>query len=62
MLKTFQYFSHQLIEWLKGFQDVQIELNACVGCLEDGVSQINVLKSEEDKDMKPDKMAAILFL
>ena len=40
----------QLIEWLKGFQDVQIELNACVGCLEDGVSQINVLKGDDDND------------
>ncbi len=43
---------HQLIEWLKGFQDVQTELNACVGCLEEGVSQINVLQGEEEKTDK----------
>ena len=41
---------HQLIEWLKGFQDVQTELNACVGCLEEGVSQINVLQGDDEKD------------
>ena len=44
------------MEWLKGFQDVQIELNACVGCLEDGVSQINVLKGDDD-DLNPNDVA-----
>ena len=36
-----------LLEWLKGFQSVQMELNACVGCLDDGISQISFLQSND---------------
>lgn len=36
-----------LLEWLKGFQAVQSELNACVGCLDEGVSQIDFLQAKD---------------
>ena len=36
-----------LLEWLRGFQSVQTELNACVGCLDDGISQISFLQSKD---------------
>ncbi|XP_059091806.1 uncharacterized protein LOC131887267 [Tigriopus californicus] len=36
-----------LLEWLKGFQAVQTELNACVGCLDEGVSQIDFLQAKD---------------
>ena len=43
----------EIIQWLKGFEEIQGELNACVGCLEDGVSNIDKLqdtKKENSKD------------
>jgi len=45
----------EIIRWLQGFQDIQGELNACVGCLEEGVAQIDVLntKGAEGKDSGP---------
>ena len=36
-----------LLEWLRGFENVQTELNACVGCLDDGISQISLLQSKD---------------
>ena len=39
----------QLVEWLRGFQEIQAELNACVGCLEEGVSQIDTLQGNNNK-------------
>ena len=39
----------QLLDWLRGFQEIQAELNACVGCLEEGVSQIDTLQGNNDK-------------
>jgi len=34
----------KLLEWLKGFKDIQVELNACLTCLDEGVEQIDDLK------------------
>ena len=39
-----------LLEWLKGFQSVQTELNACVGCLDDGISQIGLLQNKDKEE------------
>merc|ERR1712020_384152 len=39
----------QLVEWLRGFQEIQAELNACVGCLDEGVSQIDTLQGNNEK-------------
>ena len=39
----------EIVQWLRGFEEIQGELNACVGCLDEGVSQIDRLQ-EEDKD------------
>ena len=38
----------KLIEWLGSFQEIQTELNACIGCLDDGVSQIGSLREDEN--------------
>ena len=37
------------MDWLRGFQEIQAELNACVGCLEEGVSQIDTLQGNNEK-------------
>ena len=37
----------EIVRWLRGFQAIQGELNACVGCLEEGVAQIDVLNSKD---------------
>ena len=38
----------EIIQWLKGFEEIQGELNACVGCLEDGVNNIDKLQNKAD--------------
>lgn len=40
----------QLVEWLRGFQQIQAELNACVGCLDEAVAQIDVLQDNKTDD------------
>ena len=42
----------EIIQWLKGFEEIQGELNACVGCLEDGVTNIDKLQNK-DKSPNP---------
>ena len=37
----------KLIEWLGSFQEIQAELNACIGCLDNGVSQISSLRQDK---------------
>ena len=37
----------KLIEWLGNFQEIQAELNACIGCLDNGVSQISSLRRQD---------------
>uniref|UniRef100_A0A0K2TV03 Vezatin n=1 Tax=Lepeophtheirus salmonis TaxID=72036 RepID=A0A0K2TV03_LEPSM len=37
----------QLIIWLNGFQDIQKELEACVGCLDDGASQVTGIQNKK---------------
>ena len=45
----------QLVEWLRGFQEIQAELNACVGCLDEGVSQIDTLQgTKKDENLNDD--------
>ena len=34
----------KLLTWLGGFKEIQAELNACIGCLDEGVSQIDTLQ------------------
>ena len=46
----------EIIKWLKGFQDIQGELNACVGCLDEGVAQIDVLNSTEKEEKEPNEI------
>ena len=46
----------KLIEWLGSFQEIQAELNACIGCLDNGVSQISSL--QQDKCAVANKSAA----
>ena len=46
----------EIVQWLKGFEEIQGELNACVGCLEDGVSNIDHLQNKKrdmPKDLSP---------
>lgn len=38
----------EIIQWLKGFEEIQGELNACVGCLEDGASNIDRLQNNDN--------------
>ena len=40
----------KLLTWLGGFKEIQAELNACIGCLDEGVSQIDVLKGRGGGD------------
>lgn len=37
----------EIVQWLKGFEEIQGELNACVGCLEDGVTNIDRLQTND---------------
>ena len=48
----------KLLRWLGDFQEIQAELNACIGCLDDGVSQITTLRPEKAKvqQVKPEKV------
>jgi hypothetical protein len=43
-----------LVDWLRGFQEIQAELNACVGCLDEGVGQIDVLQQKANKTTDDD--------
>jgi hypothetical protein len=36
----------KLLQWLGDFQEIQTELNACIGCLDGGVSQIGSLRQD----------------
>ena len=38
----------QILAWLSGFQEIQNELNACVGCLDQGVDQIHVIQEDSN--------------
>ena len=40
----------KLLTWLGGFKEIQAELNACIGCLDEGVLQIDTLKGRVDSD------------
>lgn len=42
----------KLLQWLGDFQEIQTELNACIGCLDDGVTQISSLRHKEDESSK----------
>ncbi len=42
-----------LAEWFKGFQTIQKELNACVGCLDDGMSSIQFLTEPDEQKKSP---------
>jgi len=45
----------QLLEWLKGFSEIQSELNACLTCLDDGVTQIDdITQPKSSKDHSED--------
>ncbi len=39
----------QLVDWLRGFQEIQEELNACIGCLDEGVAQIDYMQHGDDQ-------------
>ena len=43
----------KLLTWLGGFKEIQAELNACIGCLDEGVSQIDALKSRDNDKTRP---------
>ena len=42
----------EIVQWLKGFEEIQGELNACVGCLDDGVSNIDRLQNIDNDSSK----------
>lgn len=47
-----------LVEWLTGFKTIQTELNACVGCLDDGLAQIDLLNGTEEESHNKSKTSS----
>ncbi|XP_023322769.1 uncharacterized protein LOC111697112 [Eurytemora carolleeae] len=49
----------KLLEWLKGFKEIQGELNACLTCLEEGVDQIDDIKRPSSaRSLNSDEMCS----
>ena len=42
-VSTFKPTDQQLLDWLKGFQEIQSELNLCLTCLDDGVEEVETI-------------------
>ena len=42
----------KLLTWLGGFKEIQAELNACIGCLDEGVCQIDALQHRSQNETK----------
>ena len=42
-VSSFKPSDKQVLDWLRGFQDIQTELNQCLTCLDDGVEEMETI-------------------